>query len=422
MRLRDDSLALLTQGYAFLPNRRRREGRSSFRFGLMGKDALAGIGPDWARQVYDDRLVERSTALPGPVRDTLVGDGAVHTLDGAAHRHRKQFFLRSLDGAGVTSLAQEVLRSWDAAQERWQRADRIVLFDEGAEVLLDAAWRWAGLPADARSETTASDMVAMVDAFGAVGPRNLRGRRARSRQEGALSAVVEDVRAGRRTAPAGSVLDAAAWLRHPDGSLVDAEVAAVEILNLVRPTVATTWFLAYAAHSLARCPDLRDALASEDPVLVRSFAHEVRRFYPFAPFIGGTVVQTSEWEGLVARPGDMVLLDIWGHNHAAELWEEPYTFDPRRFDGVAVDPWTLVPQGAGTVERGHRCPGESGVELVLEVLVPRLAALDHTVPEQDDRIPLTRVPTRPRSGMVLQVRGGGRRGSGGATSPPAAAR
>lgn len=417
MRLRDDSLALLAQGYAFLPNRRRSEGRSSVRFGLMGKDALAGTGPDWARQVYDERLVERSTALPGLVRNTLVGDGAVHTLDESAHRDRKEFFLRSLDGPGVCALAQEALRSWDEAQERWQRAGRIVLFDEGAEVLLDAAWRWAGLPEDVRSETTASDMVAMVDAFGAVGPRNLRGRRARSRQERALSDLVEDVRAGRRTAPAGSVLDAASWLRDPGGTLVDPEVSAVELLNLVRPTVATAWFLAYAAHALARRPDLRGGLASQDPVLVRSFAHEVRRFYPFARFIGGTVVRTSEWDGLVARPGDMVLLDIWGQNHADELWEDPYKFDPRRFDGVELDPWTLVPQGAGKAERGHRCPGEPGVELILEVLLPRLAALDCEVPEQDDRIPLTRVPTRPRSGMVLQVRGGGRRRSGGATSP-----
>ncbi len=415
MRLRDDSLALLAQGYAFLPNRRRSEGRASVRFALMGKDALAGIGPDWARQVYDERLVERSTALPGTVRNTLVGDGAVHTLDGAEHRHRKQFFLRSLDGPGVCALAQEVLRSWEDAQERWRSAGEIVLFDAAAEVLLDATWRWAGLPDDARTGSTASDMVAMVDAFGAVGPRNLRGRVARARLERDLGGVVDDVRAGRRTAPAGSVLDAATWLRDPDGTLLEPRVCAAEILNLVRPTVATAWFVADAAHALSRRPDLRDALASEDPVQVRSFAQEVRRFYPFAPFIGGTVVRTSEWDGLVARPGDRVLLDIWGHNHAAELWEDPYTFDPLRFEGVEIDPWTLVPQGAGKTERGHRCPGEPGVELILEVLLPRLAALDHVLPEQDDRIPLTRVPTRPRSGMVLRLRGGTPGGSGGAS-------
>lgn len=146
----------------------------------------------------------------------------------------------------MCSLAQAVLRSWDDAQGRWWRSGEIVLFDEGAEVLLDAVWRWAGLPEDARSAAASSDMVAMVDAFGAVGPRNVRGRRARTRQERALSAVAEEVRAGRRTAPSGSVLDAAAWLR-----------------------------------------DL---------------------------------------------------------------------------DGVEVDPWTLVPHGAGKVEHGHRCPGESGVE------------------------------------------------------------
>lgn len=405
MRLRDSSLALMSQGYAFLPNRRRAEGRDVVRFGLMGKTAVAGLGPEWARQLYDERYVERSTALPGLVTNTLVGQGAVHTLDGEAHRHRKKFFLQSLDGRGVCALAQSVLRAWDRAVPRWQRQGEIVLFPEAAAVLLDGVWEWAGLP-DGHTGSTATDMVAMVDAFGSVGPRNLRGRRARNRQEQRIGGFVEDVRTGRRSAPPGSVLDAASTLRHLDGEPVDARVAAVEILNLVRPTVATAWFLAFAAHALARRPDMRDPIASEDPVLVRSFAHEVRRFYPFAPFVGGTAVADAQWGDVSVRTGDLVLLDIYGQNHDGNLWPQPYTFDPCRFDGVEVDPWTLVPQGAGKPEEGHRCPGEPAVELMLEVLLPRLARLEHHVPDQDDSIPLTRIPTRPASGMVLSLRSG----------------
>jgi fatty-acid peroxygenase len=403
MRVPDHSLSLLTQGYAFLPNRRRAEGRAAVRFGLMGRAAVAGLGPEWARRFYDERYVQRSGAMPGLVRNTLVGEGAVHTLDGEEHRTRKGLFLRSLDGRGVSSLTQSVLAAWDRAEPRWRERGEIVLFLEAATVLLDAVWDWAGLP-DRRSGSDTTDMLSMVDAFGAVGPRNLRGRRARARQERLLSGLVDEVRAGRRAAPPGSVFDAASWLRGSDGELVDSHVAAVEILNLVRPTVATAWFVAYAAHALARQPELRDGLASEDPVLVRSFAHEVRRFYPFAPFVGGVATTEAQWADLTVRPGELVLLDIYGQNHSADLWPEPYTFDPCRFDGLDVDPYTLVPQGGGRVEHGHRCPGEPAVVLILEVLVPRLARLDHDVPEQDDRIPLTRVPTRPRSGMVLRLR------------------
>jgi fatty-acid peroxygenase len=409
VRLPDDSLGLLTRGYAYLPDRRRDEGREALSLRLLGRRALAGRGAEWTRRFYDERLVERSGALPGPVRSTLVGQGAVHTLDGADHRRRKDFFLSALDGRASCALAQSALRAWKEAEPEWEAAGEVVLFDEAAVVLLRAVWDWCGLPeVDARS--AASDMVAMVDAFGAVGPRNLRGRLARSRQERHLGRVVEEARSGRRPPPPGTVLEAACGLRDRDGEPLDPRLVAVELLNIVRPTVATTWFVTFAAHALCRHPSLRDGLASQDPVLVRSFAQELRRFYPFAPLLAGTAVSESRWADLVARPGDLVVLDIYGQNHDPALWEDPYRFDPSRFHDKEPDPYTFVPQGGGRPESGHRCPGEPSVVLLLEVLLPRLARLRYDVPEQDDGIPLSRVPARPSSGMVLRF------GSDGAAS------
>ena len=42
---------------------------------------------------------------------------------------------------------------------------------------------------------------------------------------------------------------------------------------------------------------------------------------------------------------------------------------------------------------------------VLSALAVRLARLQFDLPEQDLGIPLHRIPARPRSGIVLQVRG-----------------
>jgi fatty-acid peroxygenase len=396
-----DDLGLLLQGYAFLPNRRRASGRRTLELSLLGKRAVAGLGPQWVRRFYDERYVERSSALPGLVKNTLVGQGAVHTLDGSAHRHRKQFFLQSFDHGGASSLGVEAELAWDRAERRWRDRDEIVLFPEAAHLLLEAVWRWAGLPGTGTA-AGAADMVAMVDAFGSVGPRNLRGRRARGRQESRVGRIVRAVRRGREEAPPGSVLDAAVHLTHEDGSPLDEHTAAVEILNVVRPTVATAWFLAFAAHALDRAPGLRADLASGDPVAARAFAHELRRFYPFAPFVGGTTVTDADWDGVPVGEGDLVLLDIYGQHHDPDLWRRPYRFDPSRFAGPDPDPWTLVAQGGGLVEHGHRCPGEPGVVSILERLLPRLAAFSYAMPRQDDRIPLSRIPTRPRSGMVLQ--------------------
>jgi fatty-acid peroxygenase len=133
----------------------------------------------------------------------------------------------------------------------------------------------------------------------------------------------------------------------------------------------------------------------------------VRRYYPFAPFIGGRAPREVEWDGERVPAGSMVLLDLFGQNHDPELFPEPYTFRPERFldqTGAAVrriGPWELVPQGAGDPRTGHRCPGEDITVAVLADLAVRLAQLECTLPEQDLSISLRRIPARPASRVVL---------------------
>ena len=103
----------------------------------------------------------------------------------------------------------------------------------------------------------------------------------------------------------------------------------------------------------------------------------------------------------------MVLLDIYGQNHDPALWPDPYRFDPGRFLGREPGRDELIPQGGGDPRTGHRCPGEQIVVALLAALAVRLARLRFDVPEQDLEIPLSRIPARPRSGIVLQVRGRG---------------
>jgi fatty-acid peroxygenase len=215
------------------------------------------------------------------------------------------------------------------------------------------------------------------------------------------------VRAGRSTAPAGSVLDVVAHHRDSEGELLESRVAAVEVLNVVRPTVAVCWFVAFAAHALHRWPENRDRLRTGDPVFATAFAHEVRRYYPFAPFIGGRSPREVEWEGERVPAGSMVLLDLFGQNHDPQLFPEPYAFRPERFlteDGAdlrPIGPWELVPQGAGDPRTGHRCPGEDVTLALLSALAVRLARLEDTLPPQDLSISLRRIPARPASRVVL---------------------
>ncbi len=69
--------------------------------------------------------------------------------------------------------------------------------------------------------------------------------------------------------------------------------------------------------------------------------------------------------------------------------------------GPATRPDELVPQGGGAPAAGHRCPASASPSASLESLAVRLARPDCTVPAQELRIPLRRIPTRPRSGFVV---------------------
>jgi fatty-acid peroxygenase len=192
--------------------------------------------------------------------------------------------------------------------------------------------------------------------------------------------------------------------RDADGELLDPRVAAVELLNIIRPTTAISWFLAFSAHAMIRRPQYRDRLAEGDPAFADAFAHEVRRFYPFAPFIGGRAPREVEWDGERIPRNAMVLLDLYGQNHDPDLWGDPYAFRPERFVGREIGAYDLVPQGGGDPRTGHRCPGEQITVAVLSALADRLARLRFEVPEQDLTISLRRIPAKPAGGVVLRVR------------------
>jgi fatty-acid peroxygenase len=398
----DNSIPMLVQGYAWFPDRRRAAGRDTVRTRLMGRQALGIEGPAGARFVYDEANVRRGAALPEPVVSTLFGHGAVHTLDGEAHRVRKAMFVDLLTGQGVGPLVDRITAAWDDAVWVWAGKRQVVLFDEASRVLTRGVCDWAGVPlAEEEVPALARDLTTLVDGFATGAPRHWRARRVRQRREAWLAQLVEGVRSGRVTVPAGCVVDVVARHRDADGELLDPRVAAVEVLNVVRPTVAVCWFVAFAAHALHRWPANREQLRSGNEAFATAFAHEVRRFYPFAPFIGGRARREVEWNGERVPAGSMVLLDLFGQNHDPDLFEEPYAFRPERFLGRDISAWELVPQGAGDPRTGHRCPGEDITVAVLAALAVRLAELEYVLPEQDLSISLRRIPARPASRVVL---------------------
>ncbi|WP_319020172.1 hypothetical protein [Streptomyces peucetius] len=135
----DATLPAVAQGYAWLPDLRRLNGGGPVRTRLMGHPAIALHGPEAVRFFYDEEHIERRSALPGPVLDTLFGRGAVHTLDGPGHRARKALFVSLLKTpASVGDLARRAGAEWDEAAAQWGHRRRVELFTEASVVITRA--------------------------------------------------------------------------------------------------------------------------------------------------------------------------------------------------------------------------------------------------------------------------------------------
>jgi fatty-acid peroxygenase len=398
----DESAMVLAQGYTWLPGLRRAAPDGVADTRVLGQRAVGLCGPEAARFFYDEDHVRRQTAIPGPVQSTLFGHDAVHTLDDGAHRQRKSFFLSVLPREHASELVDSVAAAWEQEAATWVPGRPVVLFEAASRVLARGVCRWAGVPLpEPDVAAVARDLTAMVDGFATLGPRHWRARSARTRREEWVAHFVRAARDGREPARPGSALDAVARHRDERGELLEPRLAAVELLNVVRPTVAVCWFVMFTGHALHRWPEHRERLRGGDADFTRAFAHEVRRFYPFAPFIGGRAVTDSTWRDHHVPAGALVLLDIYGQNHDADLWGDPYAFRPQRFLDRPPGAFDLIPQGGGDPATGHRCPGEPASVGLLGTLATHLAQSKYEVPEQDLTISLRRVPAKVADGFVI---------------------
>lgn len=97
------------------------------------------------------------------------------------------------------------------------------------------------------------------------------------------------------------------------------------------------------------------------------------------------------------------MLDLYGTNHAPEIWENPDIFNPERFDDWRGSPFSFIPQGGGDHFMGHRCAGEWVTIEVMKVSLAHLAnQMEYDIPDQDLSYSMVNVPSIPHSEIVLK--------------------
>lgn len=399
----DSTVAFRADPYRFISSHCQRLESDLFQTRLLLQETVCMTGREAAMLFYDEERFVRQGAMPKAVQKTLLGQGGVQGLDGESHRRRKRMFLSIVSSDRLALFLREVAAQWDAALVKWSALPQVVLYPEFQLLLARAVCAWAGVPlAEDEVQARTRDLALLFDAAGAIGPRHFASRRARKRLEVWLAALVQDVRDRRLQCREGCALHHVASHREPGGALLPVDVAAVELLNVLRPTVAVSVYLVFVAHALELNPDSRERLLDE-PLYPEAFAQEVRRYYPFFPAVAARVRRAFEWKGYRFDAGVRVMFDLFGTNRDRRLWDRANEFLPERFLDATADAFSLVPQGGGTPEAGHRCPGERvAVEIMKLAAVSLAGRVAYEVPPQDLRLDWSRLPALPHSHMVLR--------------------
>lgn len=400
---------ILTKGYGYFKTKFEKENSNIIQTRLLLKKTIVIKGEEATKLFYDQEKFKRKGATPGRFKKTLFGIGGVQGLDGKAHFNRKEMFMEVMDRDSINELKEYFKIYWELAFQKWQTADTINLFEEVEKILNLAACKWIGVPLpDEEVEKRTRFLSNMINAAGAVGVNHYKGRYGRKKAEQWIEVLVEYIRNKKeRDKLDNSIISHFCFYKDSNGQLLDKKVVAVEILNLIRPIVAIARYIIFSAMALHEHPEYREKLIKDRNGLKRKFVQEVRRVYPFFPFVPAKVKKDFTWQEIHFKKNRRVLLDLYATNHDKKIWRNPEEFYPERFNNWNGSPFNFIPQGGGDHFSNHRCAGEwitiSLTQLALDFLVNNM---NYTVPRQDLTIDLSHIPAIPKSRFKIKIHKG----------------
>ena len=399
----------LDEGYLLLSELRKEADAPVVKARLLNKEVIAVYGKEAAKKFYDPRNFKREGAMPKVVLKTLFGEDGVQTLDGKAHKHRKTTFMNLMTPKRMDEYHR--ILNKNLAQKLDQQHGEFELFDLSKDVLFRSICEWAGIDLSEMSkeeiDQLAEYQISMISSAVTNPATHVKGIENRKKSEKWAQSLIEHARTNPVAGKEDIALYAFANATDDNGELLPIDVAAVELLNVIRPTVALTVWIALMGHALFSRPNIYQRLHAEFDKLQDSFIQEMRRYYPFFPMLPAFAKQDVEIDGYLIPKDSWVVLDLYGTNHDKRTIETPEVFRISRYLGkekhISYDEeYEMIAQGGGKFEAMHRCAGEWITLHTLRVFSDQLVnKYQFSVPKQDWEIPMNQFPTYPKSKALL---------------------
>ena len=399
----DNTINILKEGYLFIPNRMNLFNSNIFETHIMAQKAICITGKDAAKVFYNEDLFKRKGVAPKRIQKTLFGENAIQGKDGIAHIKRKSLFMNILTEEYEEKVDRLVKEELIKSIDKWEQMEEVILFREISQIICYVVCNCVGIYISREaSKKRTEDFLRMIYSFSSVGSKYRKGKEARKETEKWIENIVVNLRNNKIEVEKDSPIYKIAFYKDVDNKLLDSKIAAIEIINIIRPIIAVSTYVVFAALALHTHPECREKLIKKEDNYYEMFAQEVRRFYPFTPFVAAKTKKDFRWGKYEFEKGRLVLLDVYGTNHDSEVWHEPYKFRPERFKERNEDLFDFIPQGGGNPDITHRCPGEGVTVKIMESVLDFLINdIDFKVRNQDLSYNLKQIPTLPKSGFII---------------------
>ncbi|TRD21867.1 cytochrome P450 [Palleronia caenipelagi] len=393
----DLTVALARDPYRTLSQTALRVGADAFRGKLLLSDTVFLTGRDMAEQFYTGGFATVSPTGSGKILGFIGGNDTDAETQQTERQRRRALLTDAIAPEKREALIGRVEAGLKALSER--APNEIVLRDEMVRVLTRATLEWAGLTlSEGEAEKVAEDLITRSGHAIPTSLRKVGAAPSQQRLESWAATLIGEIRANTREVTRDGLADQVASYYTAEMLPPDRKEAGTEFLNHLNAITGVATYFTFMAHACAtRENGHRDM--SERP---HSFVQEVRRYYPAVPFVRARTSKDVEIAGATVEAGTRVVLDLYGINHDARLWDHPAMFRPSRFDNLTIDPYALLAQGAGDEVTGNPCPGLDLTTDLMLAFGEWFSGLTYEMPRQNLDLAMSEMPALPKSGVVLQ--------------------
>ncbi|MFB7946361.1 cytochrome P450 [Kitasatospora phosalacinea] len=346
--------------------------------------AYLAAHPELVRQVLLNPRVFDKGGVFDKARQLL--GNSLSVSRGEEHRTQRRLVQPAFHATKIAAYTTAVADDTRAVTDRWQPGETLDIGDAMHALLMRVAARTlfsTGLDEATVEEArqclrTVSHGIykRTVAPLGIMEKLPTPGNRAYDHANTRLREIVADMIDRRRSeADHGDLLSTLLRAEHPETGekLSDDQVLDQVVTFLVAGSETTASTLAFVFHLLGTLPEVEqrlhaevdEALGGRTPVYddlpalpyTRNVITEALRLYPPSWMAMRVAAQDTELGGRAVSEGTMILYSAYALHHNPELFPDPETFDPGRWEGeraAQVQRGALLPFGAGS----HKCIGD----------------------------------------------------------------